>query len=149
MVDSCRDELLHHITFTPHLPPPLHFFQLLSFTAATQKRTQYAWQVLRCTLFLKHFVRKSKDPNCKQRSSCGCLLCIGSFPIYQRLYPSGERSERDGLWSVHICRTKEEEAFSDVSARCTAFMGLRYNPFGPLLFFSSHYCISEVMQTRG
>lgn len=88
------------------------------------------------THLLKLSVRMSKGPNCKQRSSSGCLLCIGFFfipRIYQRLYPSGERGERDGLWSVHICRTKEE-AFFDVSARCTAFMGLHYSPFAPCCF---------------
>ncbi len=142
MIDSCRDELLHHITFTP-TPSLSVSYRCSHHCSNTEENTTCA------RLFLKHFIRKSKGPNCKQRSSCGCLLCIGSSPIYQRLYPLGERSERDGLWSVHICRTKEVEAFSDVSARCTAFMGLHYNPFAPLLFFSSYYCISEVMQTLG
>lgn len=39
--------------------------------------------------------------------------------------------------------------FSGASARCIAFMGLHYNPFGPMLFLSLRYCITEVMQTKG
>lgn len=97
----------------------------------------------------RHSVRMSKGPDCKQRSSGGCLLCIDFFPIFQRLHPSGERSERDGLWSMHICRPEEveEEAFPDVSARCTVFVGLHYSPSSTVLFFSSRNCIREVMQT--
>lgn len=36
---------------------------------------------------------------------------------------------------VCIFATKEEDAFSDVSARCTVFIGLHYNPFAPVFFF--------------
>lgn len=53
---------------------------------------------------------------------------------------------------MHICRPEEEEeeeAFSDVSARFTVFVGLHYNPSSTVLFFSSRNCIREVMQTLG
>lgn len=120
-----------------------HLFPILSSLLSQSSGVDGTRKCTACTAAhahsFKHSVRVSRGPDCKQRSSCGCLLCIDFFPIYQRLYPSGERCERDGLWSVHICgpTEEEEEAFSDVSARCTVFMGLHYNPFATVLFFLS------------
>lgn len=135
MIDSCRDELLLH-TFTPPPPPPsFHFFPPLS-SLQQQRRA--------CTIFPacaavhtlpQAFCQKVQRPKLQTRKLLWMFIMYRVFPIYQRLYPLGQRSKRDGLWSLHICRTKEEEAISDVSARCTAFMGLHYNPFAPVLFF--------------
>lgn len=117
MIDSCSDELLHH-TFTP----PLSISSHCSHHCCNKGEcTQYAQHVLRCTHFFKHSVRKTQQ---QTKKLLWMFIMYSFFSIYQRLYPLGERSEWDGLCSVYICRTKEEEAFSDVSARCTAFMGL-------------------------
>lgn len=83
MIDSFRDKLQHH-TFTP--PPQIFPFFPLLFHGSKGEGTQYAQHVLRCTRSFKHSVRMSKGPNRKQRSSCGCLLCIDFFPPYSRDY---------------------------------------------------------------
>lgn len=59
-----------------------------------------------------------------------------------------EEQEEEEL-KAHLEVRSEKERLSDVSARCTVFMGLHYNPFASVLFFSSRNCIREVMQTLG
>lgn len=153
LIDSCRDELLHH-TFIPHPPLPSALLSASSHHShlcSNKRRVYTIFPACAAVHTLPQaFCQNVQRPPLQTKKLLWMFIMYRGFfpPVYQRLYPSGERSEQDGLWSVHICRPKEEEV-SDVSARCTGFMGLHYNPFAPVLFFSSRYCISEVMQTLG
>lgn len=153
---------------TSHLYPPspllfffFCFFLLLS-SLLQQQKTVYTHTIRpACAAvhtLLKHSVRMSKGPNCKQRSSCGCLLCIGFFfPSYiPEIISFGGSgvSEMDCGVCIFSGRGRRRLFFffffPDVSARCAAFMGLHYNPFCPLCCFSLHVIASaQVMQTLG
>ena len=153
MIDSCRDELLHH-TFIPP-PPPIsshHSHHCSNKGQHTHTHTHKICPACVAACVRTHpqaFCQKVQRPQLQTKKLLWMFIMYRVFPIYHRLYPSGQRSERDGLWTVHICRTQEEEAFSDVSARCTAFMGLHYNPFAPCVVFPLFLIASGVMQTVG
>lgn len=145
-----------NITPLPSTHPPPHF-PFLPTTVPWQQRRRYT-VCTACTAV--HTLLQAFCQNV-QRTQPQTKKLLWMFIMYRFFFPYSRdyilRGSGASEMDCGVCifadrrrrRRMRRRLFSDVSARCTVFMGLHYNPFASVLFFSSRNCIREVMQTLG
>lgn len=132
MIDSCRDELLHH-TFTS---PPFQFLPTALITAAT-KTSVHNMPSVRCAAHTSSSIL-SERPQLQTKK----LLWM--FIMYRVFFPfhipeiisfGGAEWARWIVECAYLRKGGWGGFFWHFSYRCTAFMGLPYNPFAPTFVF--------------